>query len=127
MKSTNTFSIIFIIRLNKKDKSFALLYARILANGERTEISLKETIKTDEWDAPREMLKRKSPQAKAINKYIEDVRYRLKEKYRMLEEKNYLITAASVKEAYLGIHKSQNDGHKLIELFNYHLEIFVAI
>jgi hypothetical protein len=80
MKSNNTFSIIFIIRLNKKDKSFALLYARILANGERTEISLKETIKTDEWDAPREMLKRKSPQAKAINKYIEDVRYRLKEK-----------------------------------------------
>ena len=52
MKSNNTFSIIFIIRLNKKDKSFALLYARILANGERTEISLKETIKTDEWDAP---------------------------------------------------------------------------
>ena len=103
------------------------VYARILANGERIEISLKETIKTDEWDAPREMLKRKSPQAKAINKYIEDVRYRLKEKYRMLEEKNYLITAASVKEAYLGIHKSQNDGHKLIELFNYHLEIFVAI
>jgi site-specific recombinase XerD len=124
MKSINTFSINFIIRLKKKDKSLALLFARLLVNGERSEISLKETIKTVEWDAPREMLRGKSPQAKAINKYIEDVRFRVKEKYRMLEEKNLTITANSVKEAYLGIVESQNNGHKLIELFDYHLEIF---
>jgi site-specific recombinase XerD len=110
--------------MNKKDKANALLYARVSVNGERTEISLKEQIKTEEWDAPREVLKGKLPHVKAINKYIEDVRFRLKEKYRMLEEKGFIITANAIKEAYLGIHKSQNSGHKLIELMNYHEEIF---
>jgi len=61
---------------------------------------------------------------KVINKYIEDVRFRLKEKYHMLEEKGFIITADAIKETYLGIHKSQNSGHKLIELINYHEEIF---
>lgn len=124
MKSVNTFSINFIIRMNKKDKASALLYARVTVNGQRTEISLKEQIKTADWDAAREVLKGKSPQAKAINKYIEDVRFRLKEKYHVLEERGFVITAEAIKEAHLGIHKSQNNGHKLVELMNYHEEIF---
>src|SRR6185312_12384283 len=124
MKSVNTFSINFIIRMNKKDKASALLYARVTVNGQRTEISLKEQIKTADWDAAREVLKGKSPQAKAINKYIEDVRFRVKEKYHVLEERGFVITAEAIKEAHLGIHKSQNNGHKLVELMNYHEEIF---
>lgn len=102
MVSTNTFSVNFIIRYNKKNRSVALIYARIMVNGEIKEISLKETIKSADWDTARESVKGKSTQAKAINRYIEDVRFRLKEKYRMLEEKNYLVTASAVKEAYLG-------------------------
>jgi len=61
MKSTNTLSINFIIRMNKKDKAKALVYARVLVNGKRTEISLKEQIKTAEWDAPQGSSERKIP------------------------------------------------------------------
>lgn len=124
MKSTNTFSVNFIIRMNKKDKTSALLYARISVNGRRTEISLKEHIKTAEWDPAREVLKGKLPHVKSLNKYIEDIRFRLKEIYRALEQKGLMITADGIKEAYLGRNKNENDGHKLIELINYHEKIF---
>ena len=45
MKTAFTFSIDFIIRLNKKDRTLALIYARITVNGDIKEISLKEQIK----------------------------------------------------------------------------------
>jgi hypothetical protein len=37
MKANNRFSIAFIVKLNKKDKTKGLLYARVAVNGEYTE------------------------------------------------------------------------------------------
>jgi hypothetical protein len=44
MKTTNTFSVQFIIRTKKNDLKKALIYARISINGKRIEISLKRII-----------------------------------------------------------------------------------
>ena len=104
MKTSFRFSIDFIIRLNKKDRAFALIYAKITVDGIAKEISLKEQIIAADWDSAREQVKGKSVQAKALNSHIEDVRFRLKEQYRMLLENQCNITAEAVKEAYLGIH-----------------------
>lgn len=78
MKTASTFSIDFIIRLKKQQKERALLYARVTVNGNRTEISLKEEIIARDWNKKQEIVKGKSQEVKAINNYIEDVRFRLK-------------------------------------------------
>ena len=70
MRTEISFGIDFIIRLNKKQKDKALLYARVTVNGIRTEISLKEEIMARDWDRKQEIVKGKSQEARTINHYI---------------------------------------------------------
>ena len=104
MKTTHSFSIDFIIRRCKDNKKQALIYARITVDEERKEISLKERINVTDWDPQQEIIKGRTEQVKALNKNIEDVRFKIKEKYRLLCDKETLITAETVKEAYHGTH-----------------------
>lgn len=123
MKTTITFGIDFIIRLNKKQKDKALLYARITVNGARKEISLKQDIVAKDWDTNKEAVRGKSEETRTINNYIEDVRYALKEKYRMLVDKQLPICADAIKNAYLGNHAVQKSGRTVGELLKYHTKI----
>jgi hypothetical protein len=125
MRTEISFAIDFIIRLNKIQKHKALLYARVTVNGIRAEISLKEEILVRDWDGKQEIVKGKSEAARTLNHYIEDVRFRLKEKYRMLEDKNCVITAQAIKDAYLGRNRSQKPEHTIRELLEYHARISV--
>jgi len=123
MKTTHSFSTDFLIRRCKENKKRALIYARITVDEERKEISLKEQIDAADWDPKKEIVKGKTEQVKSINQYIEDVRYKIKEKYRLLYDKEILITAETVKQAYLGTHALLK-GHKLVELMDYYNKIW---
>jgi hypothetical protein len=123
MKANNRFSIDFIIRLRKNEKTKALLYARVTVNKECTEISLKEQIDPACWDNAREEVKGQTVAAKALNRHIEEVRFKIREKYRPLSDKEAIITAEAVKLAYLGNHSIQRTGHTLRELIALHTKI----
>jgi integrase/recombinase XerD len=88
MKTNNSFGIDFIIRISKSNKHAAHIFARITIDGDRNEISLKENIKASDWDSAREIVKGRTEKVKSLNAHIDDVRFRIKEKYRMLNEKN---------------------------------------
>jgi integrase/recombinase XerD len=70
-------------------------------------------------DTRQEIVKGHIEHVKALNKHIEDVRFKIKEKYRLLCDKETLITAETVKQAYLGTHTVLK-GHKLVELLDYY-------
>jgi len=122
MKTTHSFSIDFIIRRCKDKKTQALIYARITVDEERKEISLKERITATDWDPNQEIVKGRTEKVKSLNRHIDDVRDKIRNKYRVLQQAEALITAESVKQEYLGIH-SQLKGHRLIELMNYYKKI----
>lgn len=124
MRTDHSFALNFIKRNCSNDKKKALVYARITIDGERAEISLKEKINSDEWDSRKEIVKGKSIQVKALNQYIDDLRFGIKSKYRLLKENTSLITAEIIKQAYLGTHSSQK-GHKMVELLDYFKKIWV--
>ena len=123
MTTTHSFGIDMLIRRCKENKKKALIYARITVDEERKEISLKEQIDADDWDPKKEIVKGKTEQVKSLNQHIEDVRFRIKEKYRALCDKEMLVTAETVKQAYLGTHTALK-GHKLVELLNYYYKIW---
>jgi integrase/recombinase XerD len=123
MKTTHSFAIDFIIRRCKDDKKQALIYARITIDEERKEISLKERINATDWDTEREVVKGRTEPVKSLNQHIEDVRFKIKEKYRVLCDKECLVTAETVKQAYLGTHTLLK-GHKLNELLDYYYKIW---
>jgi len=123
MRTTHSFSIDFIIRRCKDDKGQALIYARITVDEERKEISLKERIGVSDWDPRQEIVRGRTESVKGLNKHIEDVRFKIKDKYRLLCDKEALITAETVKQAYLGMHTALK-GHKLVELLDYYHKIW---
>jgi integrase/recombinase XerD len=123
MKTTHSFSIDFIIRRCKDDRGQALIYARITVDEERKEISLKERINAADWDGKKEVVKGRTEPVKSLNQHIEEVRFKLKDKYHALCDKEAIVTAESVKQAYLGVH-TQLKGHKLIELLDYYYKIW---
>lgn len=86
MRSTHSFAINFIKRNCSGNKNKALIYTRISVDGERAEISLKEHIHPNDWDANKEIVKGKTIEVKEFNQHIEDVRFQIKSKYRMLQE-----------------------------------------
>lgn len=124
MKTTHSFSIDFVTRLCKENKKFALIYVRITVDGERPkEISIKEKIVAADWDNKQEIVKGKSLEAKTINATIDNVRFRIKERYREMVDNSALITAEGIKQAYLGVHANLK-GHKLTDLLEYYYSIW---
>lgn len=123
MEATQSFGIDFITRKCKADKKRADIFVRITVNGEIKELSIKQQIDATNWDNSKEIVKGRTLGVKSINDHIENVRYRIKEKYRTLENKGELITAENVKCAYLEVQSKQR-GHKLLELLDYYKKIW---
>jgi len=123
MHGNLSFGIDFVARKCKADKKRADIFARITINGELKEISIKEQIDTCDWVSEKEAVKGKTLEARATNERIESVRFRLRDKYRSLDDAGALITADTVKAAYLGVQSLQR-GHKLIELTDYYKKIW---
>lgn len=123
MRSTHTFSIDFIIRKCKTNKMKSFIYARITVDGEEKEVSLKEQINTLDWDSKTETISAKGQAAKYVNQVIHETRARLRAQYRLLQENHKLITAETIKQAYLGEHEMLK-GHSLLELLDYYHKIW---
>jgi integrase len=126
MKTTNTFGVQFIIRTKKNDPLKALIYARITVNGKRLEVSLKRTIDPLTWHYPGECLRSTSVEAKQINKFIEETRYKLRECYQQLQMQSKLITAEAIKNLFLGEEKSENTLCSLIDYHNVNMKSVLA-
>src|SRR4051812_44086192 len=102
MKTNNTFSIMLLCRPSKKNISEGLIYARITVNGEQTEISLKEKIPVKQWNVLQQQVGGRSVEIKALNTHLDNVKFKIKEKYRSLLDKDATIKAQIIKDAYLG-------------------------
>jgi len=126
MKTTNTFSVQFIIRIKKNEPTKALVYARITVNGKRLEVSLKRTIDPLTWHYASECVKSSSLEAKQINKFIEETRYKLRECYQQLQMQSKVISADAIKNLFLGEEKSENTLCSLIDYHNVNMKSVLA-
>jgi hypothetical protein len=84
MKTTNTFGVHFMIRLDKLKEGKARVYARITVNTDRILIGLKEWIKPRSWDARKGTGKGTKEEIRSLNNYLSEVRTELGECYREL-------------------------------------------
>lgn len=117
MKTSNTFSIHFWLKMAKRKGDMVPIYARITVNGKRAEISLKRDISVSYWDARSKRAKPRTPGAKAINAYLDDIYSRVLECHKQLTSEFKLVTAHNIKARFLG----ENEHHRtLMELVDYH-------
>lgn len=123
MKAACTFGIDFIARKIPATPTKRRLYAKVTVNGDAVEISLKQMVSPKDWDSGKECMTTKSAEAQSVNSFIEKVRFLITQKYRTLIDKDEVVTAAKVKEAYLGNQSAKTKprlGQTLLELFRYH-------
>lgn len=125
MCERQTFSIDFIARKLKSNNTLANIYARVTVDGQTVEISTKDQIKHVLWDHRAEEVKGKGLETATINNHIDEVRFRLKQKYLELEHEKEIITAQVIKEAYLGV-RLKSKRHTLLELTVYFEKIWTT-
>lgn len=120
---THTFSVSFLVRKCKADKTRADIYARITVDGQDKEFSTKEQIATSTWDPKKGRVKGNSIEVKSINEHLDNIKLAVKSKYRKLIDDEKLVTASSVRDAYLGV-QAQLKGRTLNDLTKFYTKIW---
>lgn len=114
----NTFSILFYPKRNDADKrGKAPLYLRITVDGKRCELSVRRKVDLSKWDSTKEILQGKTAATRELNIHMANIRTKLFKLYDKLQDENRHITAALLKEAYLGKKKLEK---MVLELFQEH-------
>lgn len=116
---TKNFNILFYIRKDKADEEGnAPIYCRITVDGKRSELAIKRYIATEKWNSSKVYVKGNSEDAKSTNVYIDSVRSKIYEHQKLLMDANKPVTAAAIKNSYLGITQKSKSLFLLFEDHN---------
>lgn len=117
MKSTNNFVVRFILRHTNKNLSEAVIFARIILDKKRTEISLNKSIDPVYWNGEKQCAFGNKKLVNRINPFIDEVRFKLNDCYRQLKMQDTFITAEAIKSLFVGEEQVHNT---LLSLMHYH-------
>lgn len=120
MTTSETFSVHFWLKKTaiKKDGTVPI-YARITVDGNRADISVKESVKEKDWCPLARRIKTKSSGAKHINDTLGSIYSKLSDCYTKLKNNGVVISALTIKLRYLGKDKPIVT---ILDLMNYHRE-----
>ncbi|ASV31599.1 site-specific integrase [Maribacter cobaltidurans] len=119
MKSKHTFTVIFFTRKSRSVPNQLSIYVRITVDGQRSEISLKRSIPSKEWDSSRNRGRGGSQRIRVLNAYLESAYSGLLDCHKELLEGNRVVSSDAIKSRYLG----EDDNSKTLrELIKYHNE-----
>lgn len=121
MRSNNTFGLHFVLRPAQKGAS--AIYARIVVNGSRCELALKQIIEKKNWNTDKGAARPTTPALKRLNSYLEEVRAKLVSQYQELSLANEYLTAEMVKNSYLGKSAAGEEKMTLNQLVALHYEM----
>ncbi len=114
----NTFSILFFLQKNRATPDGkAPIYCRVTVNGKRAQTSIKRKVLVEKWDNTNGKVMGASAEARAINKYIDDVKYKLNKIHERLSDLNQPFTAMTVKNRFIG---KDNTTKMLLVIFQDH-------
>ena len=117
MQANSTFSIIFFTRKSRSITNRLSIYARITVSGKRSEISLKRTVLSRDWDNAKNPGRGSSYKIRVLNAYLDQVYSQLLDCHKQLLEEGKIVSSNAIKARYLG----EDDNQKTLrELITYH-------
>ncbi len=115
-----TFTVLFYIKRTKNLRDgTSPIYVRITMNGMRSEFGLKRSISVDLWNTKTGYAIGTSKEIISLNNYIDFVKGRLHQHRIHLEEHGKLLTAANLRNSYLGV---EEQGRTILGVFKEHNE-----
>lgn len=126
MKST--FRILFLARRElKKENGKVPLCARITIDGKKVKFSLKAEIPENIWDPKSGRAKGQTKEALQLNRYLDSIKGQMITHYHRLCEANEVVTAAMLRDAFLGTDIKNNTLLTIFEEFNDRQEKLIGI
>ena len=126
MKST--FRILFLARWElKKENGKVPLCARITIDGEKVKFSLKSEVTAKIWDPKSGRATGQTKEALQLNRYLDSIKGQMITHYHNLSSANVVVTAAMVRDAFLGTDIKSNTLLSVFEEFNDRQEKLIGI
>ncbi|NAY92671.1 tyrosine-type recombinase/integrase [Muricauda sp. JGD-17] len=95
----------------------AMIYARVTINGKRSEFSLGRRVEEQRWDSRGGKLRGTTTEVSNFNRFLDNVKNRLYDIYDSLLKEREDISAAIIKNIYLG---KEGKEYMLLEIFQEH-------
>lgn len=122
MSMRNTFKILFYAKKNAPLRNGNIpIMGRITLNGERTQISTRQSVPLKLWNASLGRAVGRSSQALLVNEQLDRIHYRIEHCYHMLLCEQVPVTPCMIKERYWGIDQRK---HGLLDFFRRHNDEF---
>ena len=116
-KTTDNFSVIFHLRNSQGTEEKQPLYARITINRKRIELSVKQQVAVVDWDKGRGRAINKTPEGKALNIFVDQLRSSYVACYREMTLQKKVITPETFKNEFFG---DTDSDYTLSKLMDYH-------
>ena len=115
----STFKVLFYVKKGSEKPNGNLpLMCRITVDGEIKQFSCKMDVPPRLWDVKNSRASGKSVEAQRINLAVDKIRVEVNRRYQELMQTDGYVTAAKLKDAYLGIGIKQETLLKLFEQHN---------
>ena len=119
----STFKVLFYVKKGSEKPNGNLpLMCRITVDGEIKQFSCKMDVSPRLWDVKNSRASGKSVEAQRINLAVDKIRVEVNRRYQELMQADGYVTAAKLKDAYLGIGVKQETLLKLFEQHNAEFE-----
>lgn len=117
MRTSNNFKVLFWLNAAKQKGEHAPIYARILINGKRAEVSLKKQTLVTYWDQIHKRTALDNHSEKELNTFLDRTQHELSLVYEGLCREYDLVTPAMVKNRFVG---QDPEYRSLMELVRFH-------
>ena len=115
----STFKVLFYVKKGSEKPNGNLpLMCRLTVDGEIKQFSCKMDVPLRLWDVKNSRASGKSVEAQRINLAVDKIRVEVNRRYQELMQTDGYVTAAKLKDAYLGIGVKQETLLKLFEQHN---------
>lgn len=117
--NSRTFSQIFTLKKSKSNEGkLSVIYLRVTIDGSRTEVSTHRYCNPMEWNSKAGKFTGRTEEAKALNAYLDTLKFRVNDIYRLMIADGIDITCENFRKKFLGL--DQEKPRMLIEIFEYH-------
>lgn len=115
----STFKVLFYVKKgSEKPNGNLSLMCRLTVDGEINQFSCKMDVPLRLWDVKNNRASGKSVEPQRINHAVDKIRVEVNRRYQELMQTDGYVTAAKLKDAYLGIGVKQETLFKLFEQHN---------
>lgn len=124
----STFRILFFVRWElKKADGKVPIHTRLTLDSDKVRFNLKTEVSAKLWDPKAGKASGQTKEAIQVNRYLDSVKGQLISHYHRLAETNEVVTAAMLRDAFLGYDAKNNTLLKVFEEFNDRQEQLIGI